>query len=180
MSGWSDTILKSGGSEGGSTGSGNGQQNYADQTATGLGNIVGSLSAYDQYKNNARYMKDNKKNTLREAETSAATARRQYAGIASSQKAGLGASGVDVNQGSAVEAVAATDAEGEVAAKQLLHAGEMEALNWRLREKSAKQKSKMALWNAYFSAADIWQKGGQQKFWDGFNGSGGGKTLGDM
>lgn len=171
MSGWMNMITTSGGSTGGGS---------ADQTATGLGNILGSLSAYGQNKNTAKLMREYRNNALREAENAAANKRREYERLAGSQKAGIGASGVDVNEGSAVEALAATDAEGEVGAKLIAHAGELEALNWKIRENAAKQKQRMALINAAVVGTDPWRKGGQQKFWDGFRSSGGGKTLGDM
>lgn len=180
MSGWMEMVMKSGGSTGGGDSSANGQQQYADQTMQSFGSIMGSLASYDQAKNNARYMKDQKKNTLREAENSAAAHKRQYEQIASSQKAGFGANGVDVNQGSPVEAMAATDGEGATGAKQIQYQGKMDAINWKLREKAAKQRQRMALMNAAVTASDMWQKSGNQKFWDGFKGSGGGRTLGDM
>lgn len=180
MSGWMEMITKSGGTTGGGdSSSSNGQQQYGDQTMQSLGSIAGNLSAHEQYKNNARYMKDQKKAVLRQAENAAANHKRHYGQLASSQKAGFGANGVDVNTGSPVEAMAATDGEGVVGAGQIKHAGEMEALHWRLREKNAKQKQRMALMNAAVSASDIWQKSGNQKFWDGYKGSGGGRTLGD-
>ena len=76
------------------------------------------------------------------AKNKAAQERDKYNRLAASQKANLGASGVDVNQGSPLDVLADTDAEGAVSAMQLLYSGELEAWNARQRAAYAKAEAK--------------------------------------
>lgn len=68
---------------------------------------------------------------LAQAQNKAAQERDKYRRLASQQRAAYGSSGVDVNSGSPLDVLAATDAEGEVSAMQLLYSGELE--NWSAR-----------------------------------------------
>jgi hypothetical protein len=69
------------------------------------------------------------------AKNQAAQEKDKYRRLAASQRANLGASGIDVNQGSALDVLADTDAEGAVSAMQLLYSGELE--NWNARQRAA-------------------------------------------
>jgi hypothetical protein len=75
-----------------------------------------------------------------QAKNAAAQERDKYRRLASGQRAQYGASGVDVNEGSPIDVLADTDAEGEVSAMQLLYSGELEA--WNQKQKAAAARSK--------------------------------------
>ena len=76
---------------------------------------------------------------LAQAQNKAAQERDKYRRLASQQRAAYGSSGVDVNSGSPLDVLAATDAEGEVSAMQLLYSGELE--NWSARQRAAAVKN---------------------------------------
>lgn len=103
------------------------------------GSALGALNAFGQYGNDAAYMKAGRQNALREAKNNAFLAREAAARKGSAQKAVYGASGVDVNAGSALAQLARTEADGEVNALLALHEGEAEAAEWRLRGRKARQ-----------------------------------------
>jgi hypothetical protein len=60
--------------------------------------------------------------------------------LAASQRAAIGASGLDVNEGGALSLLAGTDAQGEAAAGRHLYSGALQA--WQERQKAAAARAK--------------------------------------
>lgn len=112
--------------------------------AIGAGLLEGAL-AYRQGEDRAGAYEAHADNARRQAKNRAAQEREKYRRLASSHRAALGASGVDVNVGSPLDALAATEAEGEVAALRRLHEGELEASGLRQRAASSRRSGKSAL-----------------------------------
>ena len=107
--------------------------------------VLGGISAYGDSRAQASAAETNTELAAEQAGNQASQERDKYRRFASSQKATLGASGVDVNVGSPIDVLADTDAEGEVSAMQLLYGGQLEAANWRQRAQSLKSQGRGSL-----------------------------------
>ena len=68
-----------------------------------------------------------------DAQNRALHARQQAARLASTQKASYGATGISADSQSALEVLAHTDAQGEIAAMEALYGGEREAANYLMQ-----------------------------------------------
>jgi hypothetical protein len=101
--------------------------------------VLGGIAGASQANQQAAAYESAADAATKQAKNAAAQERDKYNRLAASQRAQYGASGVDVNVGSPLDALADTDAEGEVSAMQLLYSGELEA--WNQRQKAAAAKS---------------------------------------
>lgn len=119
-----------------------------------LGGIAGASQADAAGRAQADAYNQQAEAALALAKNKAAQEKDKYRRLAASQRANLGASGVDVNQGSPLDVLADTEAEGAISAMQLLYSGELEA--WNSRQKAyyakteAKNRSSSALWGGLF------------------------------
>lgn len=168
-----------GGSLGGPGEAGNIWEKTYKQTMGTTGNILGGLSSYSESRRSAAHAKARKRNALQEGRNNMFLQRRQAARDASAKTAWYGASGVDVNVGSPVNVMAGIEADGEVSALQALYAGEMEAANWEIRRRTAKQRGGTALLGTGLNFADpLNWGGGRDALWGNYLGSGGGTYMG--
>jgi hypothetical protein len=114
-----------------------------------LGGIAGAGEARAAGRAQAAGYNQQADAALAQAKNRAAQERDRYNRIAASQRANLGAAGIDVNQGSALDLLADTDAEGAVSAMQLLYSGELDAWNARSKasfaQAEARSKSRSSL-----------------------------------
>ena len=121
---------------------------YMAPAALGLSvgtQLLGSIGAYGDAQNQAAGYEANAKIAEAQAKNQAAQERDKYRRLAASQRASFGASGIDVNEGSPIDVLADTDAEGAVSAMQLLYGGQFEAANWRNRAVQARSSAKGSL-----------------------------------
>jgi len=123
----------------------------------GAGGLLGALGAEQSGKSQAKAYREQAGVIQAEAANRAAQEKRKYRDIASAQRAAYGASGVDVNAGSAVDVVADTDAEGLASAMQIFYSGEMDAYN-------ARRAAAMAEANARFGVLGSLLGGGASAF----------------
>lgn len=108
-------------------------------------NLLGGVSSFIQSRDAAKNYKRNAELAMQQAKNSAAQERDKYAQLAGTQAAIYGASGVDVNEGSAMEQLAATEAEGEVSAMMALYSGEVEAANYKTQARLVKWAGRSSL-----------------------------------
>ena len=177
MSFISSFFSGAGGGSAGASSAVNGASSFMEQGMKTTGNILGGVSSFLQSKNAEKYYKANGKNAMQEAKNAAFVEKEKYKQLASAQSAAYGASGVDVNAGSPLDVMAATDAEGAVSAMQMLYSGEVEAANWKLREKSAKNAGISSLLGMGMNLLDPMGKGGLSSLWGNFQKSGGGGSM---
>lgn len=119
---------------------------------TGLsvaGSVVGGYQQAKAAKEESRIANMNAATAQADAANSAAAQREAYRRLGATQKSEMGATGFDVDSDSALSLLAQTDAEGELAAMELLYGGNMEAYNWSQQAKSAQKKSKSAILSGY-------------------------------
>lgn len=114
-------------------------------TMIGAAGVLDGAGSYRDAKNQAGAYEAYAKNARQQAKNQADQEREKYRKLGSSRRAAMGASGLDVNDGSSLDALADIDAEGEVSARLLLHGGEAESANWRQRAESAKAGGRSAL-----------------------------------
>ena len=119
-------------------------------SALGTGLMIGTpilsgLAAYEESRTAAAMYRQNAAIARQQAENQAAQERDKYRRLAASQRASYGASGVDVNEGSPLQVLADTDAEGAVSVMQLLYGGRLEAANWRTRANAARKSGGIGL-----------------------------------
>jgi hypothetical protein len=110
----------------------------------------------------AEAYKTNAEMALKQAENRAAQERDKYRRLAASQRAAYGASGIEVNEGSPLDVLADTDAEGVVSAMQLLYGGDLEAANWRQQAKAAKSSGRSSMLDGILGGASIGLAGGSK------------------
>ncbi|GHV55659.1 hypothetical protein FACS1894206_10070 [Deltaproteobacteria bacterium] len=107
--------------------------------------ILGGLASYGESKSAAKGHEQAADVARKQAANAAAQERDKYGRLAAAQRAKYGASGIDVNQGSALDILADTDSEGAVSAMQLLYGGELEAWNQKNKARAAKASGRGAL-----------------------------------
>ncbi|WP_035066650.1 hypothetical protein [Nitratidesulfovibrio termitidis] len=134
--------------------------------------ILGGLASSQTSDAEARAYQANAEYAMGAARNQAAASREQYRRLASSQRAAFGASGVDVNEGSALDVLALTDAEAELSAMELLYGGEMEAWSWKQKAATAKNQGGAGMLGGLLGAVpQLLQLGGSLGL---LGGSGGG------
>lgn len=165
-----------GGADGGSSGMYG--KIYKESMGT-TGNILGGLSAYGEAGKSAAFAGAMRGNALREGRNEAYLERLRAARAASAATASYGGRGVDVNEGSPVSVLAALEADGEVSALQALYTGDMNALDWNIRKKTARQRARTAEQGVALNFADPLNfQGGRDALWGNYLGSGGGTFMG--
>jgi hypothetical protein len=117
----------------------------AQMAAQGTGAILSAWGGYENSKAEARTLGKNAEIATQMSKNAADQERRKYKLLAGSQKAQYGASGVDVNVGTPLDVMAATDGEGAASAMQLLYGGELEAWNYKAEAQKKKSQAKAAL-----------------------------------
>lgn len=110
----------------------------------GAASILDGAVAYRENKKQAGIYAGYERNARQQARNQASQEREKYRKLASSRRAAMGASGLDVNMGSPADLLADTRAEGEVSAMRIFYGGELDAANWRERGVSAKQSGNNA------------------------------------
>lgn len=105
----------------------------------GAASLLEGAGAYRESRNQAGIYAAYEHDARQKAQDQARQEREKYRKLASSRRAAMGASGVDVNSGSVLDVWDDTRAEGEESAMRLLHGGEIEASRWRRRAASAKR-----------------------------------------
>ncbi|MCC8194717.1 MAG: hypothetical protein LIP28_08745 [Deltaproteobacteria bacterium] len=152
---------------------------FYKESAGTTGSILGGLGAYNEAKKSAAYAEDRSRNALREGRNNAYLERLRAARNASSKMASYGAQGVDVNEGTPVNVLSAIEADGEVSALQALYAGDMNAMEWDIQKKAAKQRARTAMTGVGLNLADPMNSfGGRDAFWGNYLNSGGGTFMG--
>ncbi|HEU6436138.1 MAG TPA: hypothetical protein VE028_01645 [Nitratidesulfovibrio sp.] len=144
---------------------------------TAAGSVLGGLSAWQDGQDQSKYYEANADYAMGDARNRAAATREQYRRLAGSQRAAFGASGVDVNEGSALDVLAGTDAEAELSAMQILYGGQMEAANWKAKSAMAKSAGKQQLFGGLLKGIGSAALLGSQM---GLFGSPGGEGLGHV
>ncbi len=114
---------------------------------TAAGSVLGGMTAWQDSQDQAKYYEANADYAMGDARNRAAATREQYRRLVGSQRAAFGASGVDVNEGSALDVLAGTDAEAELSAMQILYGGQMEAANWKARAATVKSSGSQQLFS---------------------------------
>lgn len=107
--------------------------------------VLGGVAARQENRALARSYETNASIALQQAQNQAAQEQDKYKHLAASQRASFGASGLDVNEGSPLDVLADTDAEGAVSAMQLLYGGRLEEANWKQRARDARASGRQAL-----------------------------------
>ena len=168
-----------GGTFGGAGDSGQMWGKFYKEGMASTGNILGGLSSYAEAEKSAAFAGARRKNALREGENNAFLQRQSAGRKTSAMAASYGARGVDVNMGTPVNVLASMEADGEVSALQALYAGELDAMNWNMQKKSAKQRGSTALLGVGINMADPANMyGGRDAFWGNYLSSGGGTFMG--
>ena len=116
--------------------------------------VLGGLAAAEQSKTQAKYYAANADIAKQQAANQAAQEKDKYRRLAASQRASFGASGIEVNEGSPLDVLADTDAEGAVSAMQLLYGGQLEAANWRQRARTARNSANMSMFETVLGGVD--------------------------
>lgn len=107
--------------------------------------ILSGAAAYNESRTMSDAYRQNAAIAAQQAKNQAAQEKDKYRRLAASQRAAYGASGLDVNQGSPLQTLADTDAEGDISVMQLLYGGKLEAANWRMRANTAKSSGAFSL-----------------------------------
>ncbi|SBV99049.1 hypothetical protein KL86DPRO_11500 [uncultured delta proteobacterium] len=153
-------------------------ESYREGMGT-TGNILGGLSAYAEANKSAKFADARRKNALQEGRNNAYLERLQAARKASSTMAAYGGRGVDVNEGTPVNVLASIEADGEVSALQALYTGDMNALDWNVQKKAAKQRARTAMSGVTANLLDPMNTfGGRDALWGNYLNSGGGTFMG--
>lgn len=138
------------------------------QTAGAAGSLLGGLSSFHESSQAADFMGARGKNAMREAENNAWMHREKAKQQASSQRAAFGASGVDVNVGTPVHALADTEATGEVAAVDALYQGKKEKHQWNMQKNAAHKQAGKAMFGTLTSVLEPGGKGPFTTFHNNF------------
>ncbi len=143
------------------------------------GNILGGLSSYGEAQKSAAFAEAGRKNALQEGRNNAYLERLQAARKASAKMAAYGGQGVDVNEGTPVNVLSSIEADGEVSALQALYAGDMQAMDWNIRKKTARARARTASHGVALNFIDPLNSfGGRDALWGNYLNSGGGTFMG--
>lgn len=134
------------------------------------GTALGGLSAYQQSRQSAAFASANARNAMQEAENKAWQSRDAAKRQAAAQRASFGASGIDVNVGSPLNALADIDAEGELGAMDAIYQGKMNKMGWDIKKNQAKQGGRNALFG---SLSSLGNNSGLRTFSNNFYKAGG-------
>ena len=127
--------------------------------------ILGGISSYSEGKQEAKAAQANADIAMQQAKNQAAQERDKYRQIAAFQKTQYAASGLNVNEGTPLDVLAATDAEAEVSAMQLLYGGKLEAANWRNKAYAAKSKGSGSLFGGILGGIGTGLMGAEKAGW---------------
>lgn len=130
----------------------------------GAAGLLSGIGSYQDARNQADVYAAYERNARQQAKNEADREREKYRKLSSSRRAAMGASGLDVNSGSALDVLADTEAEGEVSAMRLLYGGELEASNWRRRAADAKKSGRNAVARSIGAGAGLGILGGQELY----------------
>lgn len=146
--GITSSILGGLGAAGGAAGAGTGMLGLLGQAGLDYAvgsSILGGVSSLADGKAQEKALKAGAAAARGQAANQAAKEREKGQKLAAAQRVKLGASGVDVNQGSALNAQAEHEAESEVNALEMLYSGEAEAARLKRQAGQAKRQGVQGL-----------------------------------